>query len=47
MKAPVSVPGFLDYQRQARSFESMAVETNWAANLTGQGEPGAASRAPA
>jgi putative ABC transport system permease protein len=39
MKAPVSVPGFLDYQRQTRSIESMAVETNWAANLTGQGEP--------
>ena len=38
MKAPVSVPGFLDYQR-ASSIESMAVETNWAANLTGQGEP--------
>jgi putative ABC transport system permease protein len=39
MKAPVSVPGFLDYQRQARSVESMAVETGWAANLTGEGEP--------
>jgi predicted permease len=38
MKAPVSVPGFLDYQR-ASSMESMAVEVNWAANLTGQGEP--------
>jgi putative ABC transport system permease protein len=39
MKAPVSAPGFVDYQRRARSIESMAVETNWAANLTGQGEP--------
>jgi len=38
MKAPVSVPGFLDYQR-ASSIESMAVETGWAANLTGEGEP--------
>jgi putative ABC transport system permease protein len=38
MKAPVSVPGFLDYQRAA-SIQSMAVETNWAANLTGQGAP--------
>src|SRR5690349_2179626 len=38
LKAPVSVPGFLDYQR-ARSIESIAVEVNWAANLTGQGEP--------
>jgi putative ABC transport system permease protein len=39
MKAPVSVPGFVDYQRQLRSVEAMAVETNWAANLTGEGEP--------
>jgi putative ABC transport system permease protein len=39
LKAPVSVPGFRDYQALGRSFESMAVETNWAANLTGQGEP--------
>jgi putative ABC transport system permease protein len=38
LKAPVSVPGFLDYQR-AGSMQSMAVEVNWAANLTGQGEP--------
>ena len=39
MKAPVSVPGFNDYQARARAFESMAVETSWAANLTGAGEP--------
>ena len=39
MKAPVSVPGFKDYQARARAFESMAVETSWAANLTGVGEP--------
>jgi putative ABC transport system permease protein len=39
MKAPVSVPGFRDYQAHGRSFESMAVEDGWAANLTGEGEP--------
>ncbi|MFL5515154.1 MAG: ABC transporter permease, partial [Gemmatimonadales bacterium] len=39
LKAPVSVPGFRDYQQRGRSFESMAVEANWAANLTGVGEP--------
>jgi len=39
MKAPVSVPGFRDYQQRGRSFESMAVESGWAANLTGIGEP--------
>ena len=35
MKAPVSVPGFRDYQARGRAFESMAVENGWAANLTG------------
>ena len=39
LKAPVSVPGFRDYQARGRSFASMAVETGWAANLTGVGEP--------
>jgi hypothetical protein len=39
LKAPVSVPGFRDYQALGRSFESMAVENNWLVNLTGQGEP--------
>ena len=39
LKAPVSVPGFRDYQALGRAFESMAVENRWAANLTGQGEP--------
>ncbi len=39
LEAPVSVPGFLDYQKKGRSFESMAVQTNWQANLTGGGEP--------
>ena len=38
-KTPVSAPGFRDYQARTRVFESMAVETNWAANLTGVGEP--------
>lgn len=35
----MSVPGFRDYQALGRTFESMAVENGWAANLTGQGEP--------
>ncbi len=39
LEAPVSVPGFLDYQRLGRSFESMAVQSGWAANLTGVGDP--------
>ncbi len=39
MEAPVSVPGFRDYQGQGQVFESAAVETGWAPNLTGQGEP--------
>ena len=39
LEAPVSVPGFRDYQGKARSFESMAVQTGWAANLTGVGDP--------
>jgi putative ABC transport system permease protein len=39
LKAPVSVPGFRDYQQRGRTFASMAVQTNWNANLTGVGEP--------
>jgi putative ABC transport system permease protein len=39
LEAPVSVPGFLDYEKKSRSFESMAVQTGWQANLTGVGEP--------
>jgi putative ABC transport system permease protein len=39
LEAPVSVPGFLDYQKRGRSFESMSVQTGWQANLTGVGEP--------
>lgn len=39
MEAPVSVPGFRDYQGRTQLFESAAVEMGWAPNLTGQGEP--------
>ena len=39
LKAPVSAIGFRDYQESAHSFESMAVQTGWAANLTGVGDP--------
>jgi len=39
LKAPVSAPGFRDYQQRTRSFASMAVESNWNANLTGVGDP--------
>ena len=39
LEAPVSVPGFLDYQRKSRSFESMAVQTGWQAILTGVDDP--------
>ncbi len=39
LKAPISAPGFRDYQQRTRSFASMAVESNWNANLTGVGDP--------
>jgi putative ABC transport system permease protein len=39
LEAPVSVPGFLDYQRKSRTIESMAVQTGWQVNLTGVDEP--------
>ena len=39
LKAPVSAPGFRDYQERTRSFSSMAVENGWNANLTGVGDP--------
>ncbi len=39
LEAPVSVPGFRDYREKARVFENMAVQSGWAANLTGIGEP--------
>jgi len=39
LEAPVSAPGFHDYREKARTFESMAVQTGWQANLTGIDEP--------
>lgn len=39
LHAPVSVPGFRDYQSQERLFESAAVENGWNPNLTGRGDP--------
>src|SRR3712207_4113578 len=39
LEAPVSAPGFRDYRDKTKSFESVAVETGWSANLTGTGEP--------
>ncbi len=38
MEAPVSVPGFHDYQAQTRLFERAAVENGWAPTLTVAGE---------
>jgi predicted permease len=37
--APVSVAGFLAYQKKTESFESAAVETGWQPSLTGRGDP--------
>ncbi|HEY8258559.1 MAG TPA: ABC transporter permease [Gemmatimonadales bacterium] len=39
LKAPISAPGFRDYQAETHSFSSMAVQSGWNANLTGVGEP--------
>jgi putative ABC transport system permease protein len=39
MEAPVSARGFRDYRDKTASFESVAVETNFGANLTGSGDP--------
>src|SRR4051812_31004873 len=39
LEAPVSAMGFRDYRDKTQSFEAMGVETGWAANLTGTGEP--------
>ncbi|MDQ6886438.1 MAG: ABC transporter permease [Gemmatimonadota bacterium] len=39
LDAPVSAPGFRDYRDRTRSFDGVAVETGWNANLTGLGEP--------
>ena len=37
MEAPVSARGFRDYRDKTKSFESVAVETGFGANLTGAG----------
>ena len=39
LKASVSAFGYAHYRDNARSFESLAAVTGWAANLTGEGEP--------
>ena len=44
MEAPVSAAGFRDYRDKTSSFESVAVEANFGANLTGAG--GDAERVP-
>ena len=39
MEAPVSARGFRDYRDKTTSFESVAVESQFGANLTGSGDP--------
>ena len=39
MEAPISNRGFRDYRDKTTSFESVAVETQFGANLTGSGDP--------
>ncbi|HKW48098.1 MAG TPA: ABC transporter permease, partial [Gemmatimonadaceae bacterium] len=39
LEAPVSAVGFRDYRDKTKSFEAMAVESGWSANLTGTGDP--------
>ena len=39
LEAPVSAPGFRDYRDKTKSFDAVAVERGWAANLTGTGDP--------
>ena len=39
MEAPVSAAGFRDYRDKTSSFESVAVEARFGANLTGSGDP--------
>ncbi len=39
LNAPVSAPGFRSYRDETKSFEGVAVQASWGANLTGQGEP--------
>src|SRR5207248_5022986 len=39
LEAPVSAIGFRDYRDKTKSFDAVAVETGWRANLTGTGDP--------
>ena len=39
LEAPVSAIGFRDYRDKTTSFEAVAVESGWSANLTGDGDP--------
>ena len=39
LQAPVSVSGFVDYRDKLTSFDGMAVQSGWGANLTGIGDP--------
>ncbi|HKW10893.1 MAG TPA: ABC transporter permease [Gemmatimonadaceae bacterium] len=39
LEAPVSAVGFRDYRDKTKSFDAVAVETGWNANLTGTGDP--------
>jgi putative ABC transport system permease protein len=39
LEAPVSAVGFRDYRDRTTSFEAVAVESRWSANLTGDGDP--------
>ncbi len=38
-KAPLSIPDYLDFRRQATTVEQAAAFATWGANLTGSGEP--------
>ncbi len=39
LRAPVSVPGFFDYQAQSRILQRVAVQAGWGPSLTGDGDP--------
>src|SRR5918992_2839015 len=39
LAAPVSAIGFRDYRDKTKSFQAVAVESGWSANLTGDGDP--------
>jgi len=39
LQAPVSVPGFVEYQKQKQAFSSATVQTGWNPTLTGHGDP--------